>query len=338
MRISSSRTLWRNAVKAAAYELGLWPAIHRLRNAETLTVVMFHRVVAADDPAAAWADPGYAVSDTFLAEILCFFRRHFAIVGLSDVLAARRRQRPLPPNALLVTFDDGWADNLSTAQPVLAREGVPAVVFVATDAMGDPAIRWWQDELLFAVRSEACAVESLWRAAGESVPGDGLCDLLVRFSQLPEPARQAILAPMAPAVTKRQMLDPEGVVRLAASGIAIGSHGACHLPLTQLADPGSDLRRSRSTLGALLPGHDGCLSCVSLPHGRCNEAVIAAARDVGFELVFTSNPALNPAPGGWLESDVLGRIEVSAAEIGDAGGHAVPQRLAGWLFNRPYMM
>ena len=60
----------------------------------------------------------------------------FRVVSLDDVIASFRRGAPLPPNALLITFDDGYLDNLTNAAPVLARPGYPAVVFASAGLVG----------------------------------------------------------------------------------------------------------------------------------------------------------------------------------------------------------
>jgi peptidoglycan/xylan/chitin deacetylase (PgdA/CDA1 family) len=52
---------------------------------------------------------------------------------LLDALAGRRR---LPARALLLTFDDGYADFATVALPELAPRGIPAVVFVVTSMVG----------------------------------------------------------------------------------------------------------------------------------------------------------------------------------------------------------
>jgi peptidoglycan/xylan/chitin deacetylase (PgdA/CDA1 family) len=46
------------------------------------------------------------------------------------VLAYYLDGAPLPPKAVLITFDDGYLDNLANAAPVLRRYGYPAVIFV----------------------------------------------------------------------------------------------------------------------------------------------------------------------------------------------------------------
>lgn len=51
----------------------------------------------------------------------------------------------LPPNAVSITFDDGYLDNLEAALPALSDAGVPATVFVASGFTG--AREFWWDEV-----------------------------------------------------------------------------------------------------------------------------------------------------------------------------------------------
>ena len=53
----------------------------------------------------------------------------YTVVGLDAVLDFYERRAPLPPRAVLVTFDDGYRDILENALPVLQRYGFPAVLF-----------------------------------------------------------------------------------------------------------------------------------------------------------------------------------------------------------------
>jgi peptidoglycan/xylan/chitin deacetylase (PgdA/CDA1 family) len=52
----------------------------------------------------------------------------------------------LPPNAVALTFDDGYVDNLVAGKPRLAAADVPATVFLATGYIDRPERFWW-DEL-----------------------------------------------------------------------------------------------------------------------------------------------------------------------------------------------
>ena len=50
-----------------------------------------------------------------------------------DKLVEGFGRRWLPERAVAVTFDDGYADNLEVAAPILVEHGIPATLFVAAD-------------------------------------------------------------------------------------------------------------------------------------------------------------------------------------------------------------
>ena len=142
--------------KRVLFAAGAAELMHRRRNRAVLTTVMFHRVLPADDPRAAGANPLYTVTPEELDACLGLFRRFHAVIGLAELEAAVARGRGLPERPLLITFDDGWADNVEHALPVLRAHGAPAVVFVATDHIGRTEGFWQEEAFDAALTAEHC--------------------------------------------------------------------------------------------------------------------------------------------------------------------------------------
>ena len=64
---------------------------------------------------------------------------------------------PLPSNPVLITFDDGYADNYTYAYPILKKYGMKAAIFVITSLMGKPGYLTWGQ----AAEMEASGVVSI---------------------------------------------------------------------------------------------------------------------------------------------------------------------------------
>lgn len=311
--------------------IGLLAAIHRLHNARTLTVVMFHRVLPPE--LMAGADPAYAVSTDLFRQCLTFFRRHYVIVDMEAVIAAQSGGKKLPGRSLLITFDDGWDDTLAFAAPCLATEAMPAAVFASADAIGD-AGAWWQEVLLAALRQGRASFGQLWNAIGaddQASAAAGPLDLLQRYAAVSTEIRDAALRPWRADGAARHMLTPERLGLLAAAGVTVGAHGATHLPLTMIDQPGADMERAWRSLRGWLG--EGFRPVLSFPHGRYDPAVISAAFSVGFKLLFTSDGVLNQLVDG-RPAAVLGRIEMAAGQLAGPDGRLLRHRLATWLFLR----
>lgn len=110
-----------------------------------LNVFIFHRVRPARDP----LFPGEADAKEF-ENFLAFLARWFNVLPLSEAVN-RLRDRSLPPAAASLTFDDGYADNLTVALPLLKRHGMAATVFVATGFLNGG--RMWNDTVIEAIRA-----------------------------------------------------------------------------------------------------------------------------------------------------------------------------------------
>lgn len=84
------------------------------------------------------------VSPDHFSEHMAFIRSHAHPISLLE-LVQHLRNGSLPARSVAVTFDDGYADNLYNAKPILEKYQIPATIFVCT---GNPGREFWWDELV----------------------------------------------------------------------------------------------------------------------------------------------------------------------------------------------
>ncbi len=333
----------KSRARQLAYELGVLGAYHRLRNRDLLTVVIFHRVLPPDDPRWAECDPDWTVSVEQYERSLAFFKRHYSIVTPQQVLDARRGSGTLPDHPLLITFDDGWADNKDYALGPLRREGLEALLFVVSDAV-DMEQCFWQEALISAWRSGRLEEEHfrrLWLKSGrvgQPWPpwrsDQAIRELIDRLEGMEVTACRELLADVADPLQMpgRSMLTLEELRELAESTFQMGSHGKTHDPMDNTVDLVEEMAGSRRALGEMIDDPPGGPLTFSFPHGRITAEAIRAGWDAGYQLLFTSDPVMNALREG-RPSRLLGRVSINAQGIRDEHHDFCPDILAKYLFN-----
>ena len=315
-------------------------------------VLMYHRIAAADvDP---W---GLCVSPRHFGEHLDVLRRRGVLASLGQIGRAVAEGRPLR-GAVAVTFDDGYADNLLDARPLLDRHDAPATFFLTTGALGAPREFWWDalDRLLLApgtlpetlhlddeawplgaaarYGADEAGRHRAWRA-WEPPPTPrhaAYAALWHRLYPLPDAQKQAALATLrggpAPAPRpSRRPLTPDEAVALARGGpVEVGAHTVTHPALAALPAPAQadEIRASKAHLEALL-GRP--VAAFAYPHGAHTDATVALTRAAGFRYACTTAPAVvHP------RADPLALPRVGVA---DEDGEAFDRRLTAWLAADP---
>ncbi len=317
-------------------------------------VLMYHAISdASPDP---WAL--HVAPDRFAdhLEVLC---RRFAPTTLARIQSPSRGRRP----AVAVTFDDGYANNLHQAAPLLERAGVPATVFVASGFVGREDESWWdalERALLDPVASlpgeivvplgERLESWPLDRAGrpGDEAPGADTWkawtdppeprqaayrELWERLLPLPEDARRAAVeavleqtrTPRAARSTHR-LLSRVELRRLARlEGVEIGAHSVTHPVLAGLSPQRQreEIRRSRESLEEWT-GHR--VESFAYPFGQPSHltaATTALVRDSGFARACIGTPGVVTAGTDPL---LLPRLHVENCD-----GDEFESRLREWI-------
>jgi peptidoglycan/xylan/chitin deacetylase (PgdA/CDA1 family) len=338
----------KNAIKRFLYAAGAMTLYHRLRNRDALTVATFHRVLPREDPRWNTALAEWTLSVDVFEDCLVFFKRHYAVVGLPDLLASIRGERPLPPRSLLLTFDDGYADNEEYALPLLRQHSLPAAVFVYSDAIGQKT-RLWTEDFLWAYLSGDVAhdeVKRFDRRVGLNAlrsiadPTALVWDIVQRGPQLNIGDVDAALAqlnkPLSRVSDPPQMLSAEQVQSLARHGVAIGAHGKTHTALCFATDLASELREPRHVLENVLQTEtQHQIVGLSFPHGAHTPVIADRSLQEGYELLFTIQQELSPVSRGWLRTALIGRLNVSGPAVAPSG-RLRPELLAYDFFFLPH--
>jgi peptidoglycan/xylan/chitin deacetylase (PgdA/CDA1 family) len=92
-------------------------------------VLMYHSV--SDAPAAS-ARALSVRPGMFAAQLRYLRQQGFSGLTFGELCQRRRSGRPLPARPIVLTFDDGYADLIEEALPILTEHGFPATVFVTT--------------------------------------------------------------------------------------------------------------------------------------------------------------------------------------------------------------
>ena len=303
---------------------------------------MYHRIA---EPA---VDPwGLCVSRRNFAQQLAVLGANATVVKTSELLdrlKGARSGRPL----VALTFDDGYADNLHLALPLLREAAMPATVFVATGWTGHGQAFWWDElagivlgpgkrpaRLEISVGSARIEWPQSARSGRVVAPAEER-DELHRF--LWQVLRQLTDAERASAIEQlrrwsgqaakldsmaRPMTAGEVLAAHRSGMVEIGAHGRTHRSLTAvpLAERETEIRGSREECRQITGESPACFA---YPHGDVDDATAAIAAAAGFRHGFGSRHGLM-----WARGDAY---RVPRIVVPDVDGTAFERKLcAEWL-------
>jgi peptidoglycan/xylan/chitin deacetylase (PgdA/CDA1 family) len=295
-----------SAVRRVARRLPAWCA--------RAVVLVYHQVgTGAIDPWRLTVDP-----EIFAGQMETL-ARDWSPMSLAELVDGFQRRR-LPERAVAVTFDDGYADNLGVAAPILLEHAIPATLFVATDLIDAGGALWW-DELASLLLEPARLPSTLTLSSGnghqwtippvgadeamaavttqpwEARPGTRLRafnDVWLTLRALDAPTRETALEEIAewagtPRPAERVLLTWGQVREFAAlPGFELGAHTLTHPFLPTCSDEGA--RAEIAGSADKLRAEAGLeVEQFAYPFGAWSPSIARLVEDLGFDAAYTTD-------------------------------------------------
>lgn len=257
---------------------------------QRLSVLTFHRVHARPDP----LFPGEPDADRF-DQLMRLVSRSFRVLSLAQA-ADHLAQASLPARSLVLTFDDGYADNVEVALPILQRHGLTASFFVSTGFLDGG--RMWNDSVIECLRaSTRSSLDLAEFGVAAAVPLQTLAQRQQAVQLLLPKIKYLNLGQRELALTKLQslcgvanlprnlMMSTAQLRSLQSAGMEIGGHTVSHPILTTLSGEQAEeeIALGRERLQQLI---DQPVQVFAYPNGKPGQdydaSHVALVRKLGF--------------------------------------------------------
>lgn len=276
-----------------------------------IAILAYHRVLDSWNEESFEFDPeliSASVEDFYWQ--MGYIKRHYSPVTFRQVLNHLNGATPLPPRAIIVTFDDGFDDNYVHAFPVLRALDIPATFFLATGYIGQARTFWF--DWLFFLCNQAAATGMPVRIGGNELHLSNdianrrieIDDILSHAKRLPDAELRSDLEKLeqklglefpAAGFAQSRPLSWDQVREMAACGIEFGSHTVTHPILTNLTriQLDEELTNSKSQLEQQL---ERIVDAIAYPVGgkfAFNSPVVEAVRNAGYKIATSYLPGIN---------------------------------------------
>jgi peptidoglycan/xylan/chitin deacetylase (PgdA/CDA1 family) len=266
-----------------------------------------HGVLPGDE-ARLFNATGKFISPGKLASFVGRLRRTFTIVGMEAAASALAAGMKVD-DALVITFDDGYANAYTHAMPVLRDLGVPFSVFVTTGYVDTTEVLW-NDLLEFAVFSSQASLLPAGILGQDAALGSYAerCRVVMKLKRvlkrLPLDEASAKVRSLCgdlgvatedPELENVRFLTSEQIREMSDQGVEFGGHTVTHPILSR--ETRDRVRTEVRDCKARLESITGKpVTCFAYPNGMrddFNGMVKDEVRDVGYTAAFTAISGLN---------------------------------------------
>jgi peptidoglycan/xylan/chitin deacetylase (PgdA/CDA1 family) len=281
----------------------------KVRRASNLQILTYHRV--NDEQDSLFPATPIRVFEEQMAHVA----KCYNVCALEEAVE-RFEKNDLPPNALVITFDDGYRDNYLHAFPVVRNLSLPMTIFLATDAIGTGRTLW-HDRVFSAFRETNApdltgfdpSVERfrLGSLAQRILTMEKVLAILRQLGEAERNHRISVLCRCL-AVEERRvdhnlMLSWDDVRLMSRDHVSFGSHTASHPILARVSaeETEAQLVRSCEAIQQHLGQHPITFAYPNGTKADFNNVTKETLKRLGFRCAVTTEFGINEPGADMLE-------------------------------------
>jgi peptidoglycan/xylan/chitin deacetylase (PgdA/CDA1 family) len=235
--------------------------------------------------------------------ILKWLSSRYEILSLMEAVARLQTGERPKRGIAVITFDDGYRDNLTNAIPELAALGIPATIFVATAPIAASERLWYdqvrewlaetdREQITVSWASQPLSLTNRSQAAQAIIAGLKQCETGERRLRTLEIARALGVTASAPLPPHETVTAEELLAMAAMPGIEIGGHTVNHPMLENTNN--DEARREIMENAVYLESALGMRPrTFAYPFGSFTDEHIAMLQEAGYEAAVTVVKGLN---------------------------------------------
>ncbi len=277
-----------------------------------LPIVTYHRLGDPQRDARYLDDTVVDATKESFEKQVALFKKRFTLLGIEDLRKHFFDGMPLPKNAAVITFDDGYKACYDVALPILKRAGGKAIFFISTDHMTRRKAFWWD-------RTNYLVKKSTKRRIEVTYPTPVTYDLSGDRSEVTQQILDVIKHTFAldierylrelgaalgvewteaedKRITDDILMTWEEVQELHRQGMDVESHSCSHRVFTTLPpdELKNELVESKNVLEEKLQSPIRAIAYpVSLSLNK-HDDILVAVKQAGYEIGFSTSSGLGP--------------------------------------------
>lgn len=286
------------AVKAGIFNFS------RFLSPQTLTVLNYHRIDNADSPDFDLFKPNVSATPQEFARQMDYVRARYNVISCEQLARWLQGDSALPPRPAIITFDDGYYDNLLRAFPVLKARNLGAIIFLTTGFIGTRQPFYWdivaycfhharRDHADLPLLGERHWVDA---ASREKV----MLAWVEALKKIPETQKRALIEGIGETLDasipddkfSNLYLTWDQVREMSQNGMEFGSHTVSHPILTRI--PPEQARRELGESKRRVEEEiQKPVTSLAYPNGQeadFSGEIINIARETGYRLAFSLLP------------------------------------------------